>query len=288
MPLNFLRPASLRLVLRNVAYLALLFGSTSLAVAAFVHPGGLHTQADLDRMKTEVAAGAHPWIDDWNLLAQDPLAQNTYLATPLANMGSSRQNADKDAHAAYLNAIRWYISGDTSYADCAVRILNAWAATVNQYPAGNDTPGLIAIPIQNFALAGEVLRIYPGWQPSDFTAFKAMFANYCYPVVNDFLTNHNGAGPTHYWANWDACNIGSLIAMGVLCDNQSWFDQGVTYYQSGIGAGAIDNAVVALHPGNLYSGTLGQWQGRGPDQNHSQLGLDLSQHDETAYDLEPA
>ncbi len=26
----------------------------------FVHPGGLHKQADLDRMKTQVASGAHP------------------------------------------------------------------------------------------------------------------------------------------------------------------------------------------------------------------------------------
>ena len=43
----------------------------------FVHPGGLHTQADLDRMKTQVAAGAHPWIDDWKVLITDAQAQNT-------------------------------------------------------------------------------------------------------------------------------------------------------------------------------------------------------------------
>ncbi len=257
-----------------VAALALLLGASS--ALAFVHPGGLHTQADLDRMKTQVAAGAHPWIDDWNLLSQDPLAQYTYAAKPLANMGTSRQAADLDAHAAYLNAIRWYISGDTRYADCAVSILNAWTQTVNQVPTGTDTPGLIAIPIQDFALAGEVLRIYPGWQSTDFAAFQAMFANYLYPVVNDFLTNHNGQGPTHYWTNWDACNLGSLIAMGVLCDNQSWFDQGVTYYKSGIGAGCIMNAVVDQYPGNLYpSETIGQWQESGRDQAHSQLGLGL-------------
>src|SRR5690242_19089007 len=97
----------------------------------FVHPGGLHTQTDLDRMKTQVAAGAHPWIDDWNVLITDPSAQNTYSAGARANMGGSRQRADADAHAAYLNAIRWYISGDTTFAACAVRNLNAWSAAVN-------------------------------------------------------------------------------------------------------------------------------------------------------------
>src|SRR5438552_3683057 len=76
------------------------------AAQTFVHPGGLHTQADLDRMKTQVAAGAHPWIDDWNILIADAQAQNTYTAAPQANMGVSRQRADADAHAAYLNAIR--------------------------------------------------------------------------------------------------------------------------------------------------------------------------------------
>jgi hypothetical protein len=78
------------------------------ATAQFIHPGGLHTQADLNRMKAQVAAGAHPWTDDWNLLIQDPLAQNTYVASPAPNMGNVRQVADRDAHAAYLQALRWY------------------------------------------------------------------------------------------------------------------------------------------------------------------------------------
>ncbi len=87
-------------------------------------------------------------------------------------MGSNRQLADQDAHAAYLNTIRWYVSGDTAYANTAMNILNAWAKTVNQVPSGTDIPGLIGIPIQDFALAGEVLRTYPGWSAADFAAYQ--------------------------------------------------------------------------------------------------------------------
>ncbi len=48
------------------------------------------------------------WVEA--ALLQEPLAQSDYKPTPAANMGVSRQRASRDAHAAYLNAIRWYIS----------------------------------------------------------------------------------------------------------------------------------------------------------------------------------
>lgn len=236
----------------------------------FIHPGGLHTQADLNRMKTQVAAGAHPWIDDWNVLITDPEAQNTYVAKPQANMGSSRQQADNDAHAAYLNAIRWYISGDTSYAACAVRICNAWSATVNQVPTGDNIPGLSGIPIFDFSLAAEVLRIYPGWDTAHFAQFKTMMTTWFYPVCHNFLVNHNGACITNYWANWDICNLGAMIAMGVLCDDSAIYNEGVNYFKNGAGTGDIMNAVYTLYPGNL-----GQWQESGRDQEHAQLGVGM-------------
>lgn len=236
---------------------------------AFVHPGGLHTQADLDRMKAKVAAGAHPWIDDWNLLIKDPLAQDTYKPHPSANM-SSRQVASRDAHAAYLNTIRWYISGDTRYADCAIRICNAWSSTVNQVVSGNDTPGLSGIPIGEFALVGEVLRVCPRWQPEDFARFQNMLATYMYPVVHRFLVEQNGPGQTRYWANWNICNIGACFALGVLCDRRDIFNEGISYFKSDLGTGSIKNAVYFMHPGHL-----GQWQESGRDQPHAQLGVGL-------------
>ncbi|MBV9868288.1 MAG: alginate lyase family protein [Abitibacteriaceae bacterium] len=237
---------------------------------AFVHPGGLHNQADLDRMKAKVAAGAHPWIDDWHKLISDPLAQDTYRPNPQANMGVSRQRASRDAHAAYLNALRWYISGDARYADCAIRICNDWSAKVNQVPTGTDIPGLSGIPIAEFALVGELLRICPRWQADDCARFKHMMLTYWYPVAHDFLTRHNNQSNTHYWANWDIANVGALIAIGVLCDNRAIFDEGVAYFKNGAGTGSIQHAVYFLHPGGL-----GQWQESGRDQEHAQLGVGM-------------
>ena len=246
-----------------------LFLAPQVSQAQYVHPGGLHTTTDLNRMKTEVAAGAHPWIDDWNLLIADPEASSAYADHATANMGSSRQNADEDAHAAYLNALECYIAGTTANCTAASRILNDWSTAVNTVPSGTDCPGLCAIPIMDMNLAAEVQRTYSGWTSANITAFKNMNTNYLYPVVNTFLTTHNGACISNYWTNWDAANIGSLVAMGVFNDNTSWFNQGVTYFESGAGMGAIDNAVWTLYS----SGTLGQWEESGRDQEHAQLGV---------------
>jgi fibronectin type 3 domain-containing protein len=236
----------------------------------FVHPGGLHTLQDLNRMKAKVAAGEHPWIDGWNLLIADPQAQNTYSPAARANMGASRQRADADAHAAYLNALRWYISGDTTYAVNAVRICNAWSTAVNQVPTGTDIPGLSGIPIFDFALAAEVLRVYPGWAAADFARFKNMMLTYFYPVAHDFLVNHNGACISAYWSNWDIANIGAILTMGVLCDDTAKYNEAVEYFKYGAGMGSIMNAVPYIHPGGL-----GQWQESGRDQEHAQLAVGM-------------
>ncbi|WP_331996708.1 alginate lyase family protein, partial [Chitinophaga sp.] len=164
----------------HLLLLLLLFCSITVTAQTFIHPGGLHTQTDLNRMKTQVAAGAHPWIDSWNALIAHPKAQNTYTAAARANMGVSRQRASADAVAAYLNALRWYISGDTSYAACSRKILNAWAYAVDQVPSGQDIPGLMGIAVYEFAVAAEILRLYPNWSQADFKQFKNMMINYLY------------------------------------------------------------------------------------------------------------
>ena len=235
----------------------------------FIHPGGLHTQADFDRMKTKVAAKEHPWIDGWERLLRDRKAASDYKAAPHPHMGS-RQRAQDDATAAYLNALRWVISGEKENAECAVRILNAWSSTVKEVPHGTDQPGLSGIPIGSFALAAEVLRTYPGWPAADQEKFKRMLLDYFYPVCHDFLVRHNGAEDSNYWANWDTCNMRAILAIGVFCDDRAKFDEAVDYFKNGRGMGSLKNAVPFLYPGGL-----GQWQESGRDQAHVMGGMGL-------------
>src|SRR5687768_1430824 len=256
--------------IQHLAFALLFFYSITSTAQTFVHPGGLHTQTDLDRMKTQVAAGAHPWIDSWNALIAHPKAQNTYTAAAQANMGVSRQRASADAVAAYLNALRWYISGDTSYAACSRKILNDWAYTVNQVPGGQDIPGLMGIAIYQFAVAAEILRLYPNWSSADFNQFKKMMTTYMYPNCHDFLTRHNNTCISHYWANWDICNMTAILSIGVLCDDTAKYNEAITYYKSGAGNGNITKAIPFLYPGGLA-----QWQETGRDQEHALLGVGL-------------
>lgn len=44
----------------------------------------------------------------------------------------------------------------------------------------------------------------------DLAAFQEMVADVFYPLNNQFLTGHNDACITNYWANWDLCNMASI------------------------------------------------------------------------------
>jgi len=69
-------------------YSVLLLGMQHLAQAAFVHPGGLHTRADLDRMKAQVAAGevamADPCRIGFAITGQKPEKPNTSIVDHVA------------------------------------------------------------------------------------------------------------------------------------------------------------------------------------------------------------
>ncbi|SDF77954.1 alginate lyase family protein [Chitinophaga filiformis] len=244
---------------------------------AFVHPGLLHTDADFTRMKTKVAASAEPWLSGWNRLTSNAHASLTYVANPvpIVYRGYDGVNAENysslfnDIAAAYADALRWKVSGDEAYAKKSIAIMNAWSSTLKRISGTNDSVLCAGLQGYQFANAGEIMRSYKGWSASDFARFQHMMLDIFYPINHAFLTRRERC-MSHFYANWDLCNMCSVTAIGVLCDDRSIYNEGIQYFRDGAGNGNIKNAVYYIHEGGL-----GQWQESGRDQGHTVLGIGL-------------
>ncbi len=229
----------------------------------FVHPGLLHTRADLDRMKDMVARGTEPWRAGYEKLKVHPASRADWkLRGPFASVvrdpHESRHIAELalDSNAAYQNALLWAVTGEEAHARKAVAILNAWSATLREI-TGKDR--ILGASLCGFKLvnAAEVLRYTEaGWRRDDVQRFERMLRTVFYPVLQDFAPFANG--------NWDTGCLATLLAIGVFGDDREIFDRAVAYYHHGKGNGRLTHYVVTA---------AGQCQESGRDQQHTQLGL---------------
>jgi hypothetical protein len=242
----------------------------------FVHPGLLHTADDFQRMRAKVTAKTSPWIDSWNKLIVNNHADKSRTPQPVAVVyrGSDGVHAENvillynDVHAAYACALGWQISGDTAYADEAVRLMNAWSSTLTGFGGSIDAFLASGLHGYQFANAAEIMRSYPGWAAADFARFQAMMLNVFYP------NNHQGLvqslAPITVYSSWQLCCMASILAIGVLCDDRAKFNEAIDYFKTGLGNGGIAQAVYYIHPGYL-----GQTQESGRDQGHNTLSIAL-------------
>ncbi len=238
------------------------------AATTFIHPGMLYTQADLDGMKAKVAANLSPWLEEWNLLQANPLASTsytpTYYRTVYRNDATHGYTGNADlqnsATAVLLDAIAWYITGNHTYADKAIAILNGWSSTLTSIQ-GHDAQ--LAASLYGYKLlnAAEILRYSgAGWSSTDIANFTTLMQNIFYPLCKGFGYVNGG------WANggWDASNILFLMSLGVWSNDAAIFDSAVAYYKGGTGNGSLSHYIQT---------SAGQTQESGRDQAHTQLGL---------------
>jgi hypothetical protein len=258
--------------------IAMALTQASAMAQGFVHPGALHTEADFNRMAAQVAKGAQPWLDGWKVLLKNPHAQPGWTPRPVPTIYRGRDGIHpenysllyNDIAAAYALALRWKVSGDASYAEKAIAILDAWSAALKEISGNSDRFLASGIYGYEFANAAEIMRTYKKWPEDRFNRFKAMMLTVFYPMNHDFLVRHNGAKLDHYWANWDLANMSSMIAIGILADRRDLYDQAIEYFKHGAGNGSIGHLVWKIYPGKL-----GQTQESGRDQGHNMLNVSL-------------
>lgn len=231
--------------------------------AAFVHPGLLHTHADLARMRQRVAAGQEPWKSGFERLRAHPQSsadwtlhgpRDVVTRSPLNSQGNDQMVLD--GNAAYQNALMWCVTGDDAHARKAVEILNAWSGMLRKMD-GRDVQLSAGLNGFKFVNAAELMRYtYAAWRPEDIARFERMLLDVVCPPIKAFAGFANG--------NWDAACIKTVLAVGVFCNDRALYDCAVAYCRNGAGNGRLTHYVI---------NDSGQVQESGRDQQHTQLGL---------------
>lgn len=248
------------------------------------HPCMLHTQKDFDFIKSKIEANAQPWKAGWDVLTASSFASASYTPSPVVKLirgGGSKEEPEadnystayRDVAAAYQLAIRYKLTGDKSYADKAVQILNAWANTCTSISGDSNKWLASGLYGYEFANAAEMLRDYSGWVPADFEKFKKWMVAIFYPLALDFVERHGGNCSSHYWTNWDIANMNTILSIGILTDDAAKINYAISYFKKGNGTGNINNAVVYRH--KVGDEDLGQGQESGRDQGHATLNISL-------------
>lgn len=264
------------------------------------HPTMLHTSADIARVKGQLTAS--PWKEAYEHLCQSAYAQSSYTDGTAALLDGYLKRMDqknwsgkyadynnytafmRDAAATYQLALRYQLSGETAYADAAVKVMNAWkdkckgllklGGYTDSIPDPNEF--LIMINVHQMANAAELLRDYSGWQASDFQGFQSWMKKAFYSVALQYLMNHQGGqGTQHAWLNWDLASMTAVLSIGILNDDNYAINFAINYFKNEEGMftenGNIKNAVPYIHDDPDSQEKLGQCEESGRDQGHATL-----------------
>ncbi len=231
--------------------------------AQFVHPGILHTKADLDFFKAKIQSGKEPWKSAWQQLQNSDLAQLSIKPKAISHISCGSYNLPdnggtefyNDGNIAYTMALQWYATGNKKYVEKAIEFLNAWSYTLDSVTNHNKQLKIGVAGVKYLNAAEIIKHTYNGWKKKDQQAFEKMILGKWYPVIENFVPKYNG--------NWDAAIGQTMLCIGIFLDRQDIFDRAYNHLLKGETNGAI----------NWYFSETGQCQESGRDQHHTQMGL---------------
>jgi len=231
-----------RFLLAGIVLLTIFCPRQASAQRRFAHPGITYVQADLDRMKAMVQEHREPFYSTYLAMVQATVPGSGGYADILQiKEGEFNGTIGSDGRRAHDLALLYRITGNTAYADDAVRWINRYNQLTNASSRGTA-------PLDNGKIyllldAAELLRDYPGWLPADQAAFKKMLTYPGYSAsstpdghwsLNDSLND-----VSFYWNifDFDPGRYGNqglfaargLLAMGIYLDNDTIYDRAYRY-----------------------------------------------------------
>jgi hypothetical protein len=251
------------------------------ACSTFTHPGLLRTSEDFDRIQEKVNEEAEPWMEGWKQLVDSRFSDPCYKPNPASIIyrgydGTHAENYAQlyqDVAAAYVLAIRWSVTENSTYADAAVGILDAWSANLTEISGTVDLYLAVGIYGYEFCQAAEIMHTYTEWK--NFNRFAKMMLRVFYPAINQWFVGHEnwGSWGGGVYPGWDLSQIAAAVSIGVLTDNETIYQQGLNWFLNGTGNGQINNAVPYTY---WYDNqVLGQPMETGRDQGHTMLDIAL-------------
>jgi lysophospholipase L1-like esterase len=230
---------------------------------SFIHPGLLHNETDIQRMKEAVNNEKGTIYEGFKVLLESDYSKTDYkMRGPFPEWGRAPNirtgEAQSDARAAYENALMWAVTGKKNHAKKSIQIINSWAGSLKKV-TGID--GVLAAGIQGFKFvnAAEILRYTDsGWSEEDAKRCEKWFMNAWYPTIEHYAYFANG--------NWETAALQTNMAIAIYCSDRNLFESTVRYAVNGSGNGSINHLIV--YP-------TGQCQETTRAQHYAQLGLGL-------------
>jgi hypothetical protein len=233
------RNSAVRLAALPIVLIDMLSLSPTAAAQTWVHPGIIVSQAQLDATRAAYQAGNRVIVDQVNKAMNSSYGSISYTVqgpwpggVNQCGSNSTPNNgcleADNDSNAAYVQALLWYMTGNQTYANNAISIMNTYARDFRGYagtnglscPSGTDCsngPLQSGWDSEKWPRAAEIIRYGrtssgagSGWASSDITAFARMLADIYQPVIQ------NGSGVN---GNWDMSMIDGTLQIAVFTEN---------------------------------------------------------------------
>ncbi|KAI5840862.1 chondroitin AC/alginate lyase, partial [Morchella snyderi] len=230
----------------------------------FQHPGILHSHDDLERMREKVVSNTEPWKSYFTIFSNRTSASYNYaMNTPRQNVsrnsitqGTTNSGFERDATAAYHNALMWYITRDERHANKSAEILNLWGTTLKIYD-GLDANLGVAEGGMRMVNAAEILRHEYGWVETGMkwqgtSGFSGMVYRALAPAVT---------APGQ--ANYGMASILALLGIAVYLEDVVMYNYALNEYQNGVCGGLVGT----VNP------STGQNSESGRDQGHAWGGI---------------